>query len=139
MKAYVNDVIYAYFATSSFSATFLPCNYRIPSYWIAYAAATIKALITGSTEQMVETFGYEVVGIALIKKEALKLYSTHKPHVVLADVHLSDESTGTKAVSEILKDDRIGVLFIIAFTARLLTGEKPVPDFLVTNCSIQIG
>lgn len=92
-----------------------------------------EPLIAMDIEQMVESLGHEVVGIARTKDEALALYSQEKPRMVLADIQLADGSSGIDAVNEILKDATIPVIFITAFPERLLTGERPEPTFLVTK------
>jgi len=92
-----------------------------------------EPLIAMDIEQMVESLGHEVVGIARTKDEAVALYEKEKPRMVLADIQLADGSSGIDAVNEILKDDTIPVIFITAFPERLLTGERPEPTFLVTK------
>lgn len=92
-----------------------------------------EPLIAMDIEQMVESLGHEVVGIARTKSEATELYAREKPRMVLADIQLADGSSGIDAVNEILKEDAIPVIFITAFPERLLTGERPEPTFLVTK------
>ncbi len=92
-----------------------------------------EPLIAMDIEQMVESLGHEVVGIARTKDEALALYKQEKPRMVLADIQLADGSSGIDTVNEILQDDTIPVIFITAFPERLLTGERPEPTFLVTK------
>jgi CheY-like chemotaxis protein len=92
-----------------------------------------EPLIAMDIEQMVETLGHEVVGIARTHQEALKLYNAEKPAMVLADIQLADGSSGIDAVNDILKTDAIPVIFITAFPERLLTGERSEPTFLVTK------
>lgn len=92
-----------------------------------------EPLIAMDIEQMVESLGHEVVGIARTKDEALALYAKEKPRMVLADIQLADGSSGIDAVNEILQDHTIPVIFITAFPERLLTGERPEPTFLVTK------
>ncbi len=92
-----------------------------------------EPLIAMDIEQMVESLGHEVAGIARTRDEALDLYRREKPRMVLADIQLADGSSGIDAVNEILQDDAIPVIFITAFPERLLTGERPEPAFLVTK------
>ena len=92
-----------------------------------------EPLIAMDIEQMVETLGHEVVGIARTHQEALTLYNAEKPAMVLADIQLADGSSGIDAVNDILKTDAIPVIFITAFPERLLTGERSEPTFLVTK------
>lgn len=92
-----------------------------------------EPLIAMDIEDMVETLGHRVTGIARTHSEALELYQRTKPKMVLADIQLADGSSGIDAVNDILKDDTLPVIFITAFPERLLTGEKPEPAFLVTK------
>jgi DNA-directed RNA polymerase specialized sigma24 family protein len=84
-----------------------------------------EPLIAIDIEQMVESLGHTVTGIALFKAT--------RPSMVLADIQLADGSSGIDAVNDILKNTAIPVIFITAFPERLLTGERPEPTFLVTK------
>jgi CheY-like chemotaxis protein len=53
--------------------------------------------------------------------------------LVLADIHLGDDSSGVEAVDEILGYYSVPVIFITAFPDRLLTGERAEPTFLITK------
>ena len=92
-----------------------------------------EPLIAMDIEQMVESLGHKTVGIARTKDEALALYETHKPQMILADIQLADGSSGAEAISEILQKDKAAVIFITAYPERLLTGKKPEPAFLITK------
>ncbi|MDP3525032.1 MAG: response regulator [Hoeflea sp.] len=92
-----------------------------------------EPLIAMDIEDMVETLGHRVTGIARTRIEALELYKRTRPKMILADIQLADGSSGIDAVNDILKDETLPVIFITAFPERLLTGEKPEPAFLVTK------
>ncbi|WP_394690600.1 response regulator [Hoeflea sp.] len=92
-----------------------------------------EPLIAMDIEDMVETLGHRVTGIARTHTEALDLFNTTKPKMILADIQLADGSSGIDAVNDIVKDEMLPVIFITAFPERLLTGEKPEPAFLVTK------
>ncbi|WP_455481774.1 response regulator [Bartonella sp. B35(2025)] len=92
-----------------------------------------EPLIAMDIEQMVESLGHQVVGIARTHDEAVVIYNQKKPRMILADIQLADNSSGIDAVNDILKNDCIPVIFITAFPERLLTGERPEPTFLVTK------
>lgn len=92
-----------------------------------------EPLIALDIEQMVESLGHTVAGIARTHKEALELYKAKAPGMVLADIQLADGSSGIDAVNDILKNSNVPVIFITAFPERLLTGERPEPAFLVTK------
>jgi DNA-directed RNA polymerase specialized sigma24 family protein len=92
-----------------------------------------EPLIALDIEQMVQDLGHRVTGIARTHKEAVALFQTSQPKMVLADIQLADGSSGIDAVNEILKSSSVPVIFITAFPERLLTGERPEPAFLVTK------
>ena len=80
-----------------------------------------------------ETHGHKVTGIATTHREAVELARSEPPGLVLADIHLGDDSSGVEAVAEILEHYRVPVIFITAFPDRLLTGERTEPTFLITK------
>ena len=92
-----------------------------------------EPLIAMDIEQLVESLGHHVVGIARTHKEAVALYGKTKPKMILADIQLADGSSGIDAVNDILSTEALPVIFITAFPERLLTGERPEPTFLVTK------
>jgi len=92
-----------------------------------------EPLIAMDIEQMVESLGHKVTGIARTHKEAIALFDQQKPGMVLADIQLADGSSGIDAVNDILAKVSVPVIFITAFPERLLTGERPEPTFLVTK------
>jgi DNA-directed RNA polymerase specialized sigma24 family protein len=92
-----------------------------------------EPLIAMDIEQLVESLGHKVVGIARTHKEAVALYGKTTPKMILADIQLADGSSGIDAVNDILTKERLPVIFITAFPERLLTGERPEPTFLVTK------
>jgi len=92
-----------------------------------------EPLIAMDIEEMVESLGHRVVGVARTHSEATELFHRTQPKMVLADIQLADGSSGIDAVNEILADRAVPVIFITAFPERLLTGERPEPAFLVTK------
>lgn len=92
-----------------------------------------EPLIAMDIEEMVESLGHRVVGTARTHKEAVALFASKQPKMVLADIQLADGSSGIDAVNEILAGAPVPVIFITAFPERLLTGERPEPTFLVTK------
>ena len=92
-----------------------------------------EPLIAMEIEQLVESLGHKVTGIARTHQEAVELYGETSPKMVLADIQLADGSSGIDAVNDILKTSEIPVIFITAFPERLLTGARPEPTFLVTK------
>jgi DNA-directed RNA polymerase specialized sigma24 family protein/CheY-like chemotaxis protein len=81
----------------------------------------------------VQGSGHTVTGIATTHREAVDLACADQPGLVLADIQLSDDSSGIDAAKEILEHYQVPVIFITAFPDRLLTGERPEPTFLITK------
>jgi len=92
-----------------------------------------EPLIALQIEEIVRSLGHDVVGIAATHSQAVALFDTHRPNLVLADIQLADGSSGIDAVNEILTRFSVPVIFITAFPERLLTGERPEPTYLITK------
>jgi DNA-directed RNA polymerase specialized sigma24 family protein len=92
-----------------------------------------EPLIAMDIEQLVESLGHKVTGIARTRKEAVSLFNSTRPRMILADIQLADGSCGIDGVNDILTARSLPVIFISAFPERLLTGERPEPTFLVTK------
>lgn len=93
-----------------------------------------EAIIAMDIEDIVNSIGHRVTGIARTRREAVELAAREKPDLILADIQLADNSSGIAAVNDILAQfDELPVIFITAFPERLLTGEKPEPAFLITK------
>lgn len=82
---------------------------------------------------IVAEMGHVVVGAAATKQQAITLAKTRRPGIVLADVQLSDGSSGIDAVTEILEVFDVPVVFVTAYPERLLTGEGREPTYLITK------
>jgi len=82
---------------------------------------------------LVSELGHEVIGVAPTHKKALELAKSGDFGLVLADIQLADGSSGIDAVTDILADFNVPVIFITAFPDRLLTGERPEPTYLITK------
>ena len=92
-----------------------------------------EPVIALDVARIVEGNGHSVTGIATTHREAVDLARAEQPGLVLADIQLSDDSSGIDAVKEILGHYAVPVIFITAFPDRLLTGERPEPTFLITK------
>src|SRR5690606_32257496 len=92
-----------------------------------------EPLIAMDIEQMLESLGHTVTGVARTHKEALDLFNQQRPGLALADIQLADGSSGIDAVNAMLRSASVPVIFITAFPERLLPGERPEPAFLVTQ------
>ncbi|TQM94007.1 sigma-70-like protein [Roseinatronobacter monicus] len=93
-----------------------------------------EPLIALDVKSIATDMGHEVTGIARTHKEAVALGKRERPDLILADIHLADDSSGVEAVTELLTEyPEIPVIFITAYPERLLTGDKPEPAFLITK------
>jgi DNA-directed RNA polymerase specialized sigma24 family protein len=92
-----------------------------------------EPIIAMDLETLMESLGHRVTGIARTEKEAIRLASSKRPGLVLADIQLADGSSGIDAVNKMLRNFEVPVVFITAFPERLLTGVKPEPAFLITK------
>lgn len=93
-----------------------------------------EAIIAMDIQMIVSEIGHRVTGIARTRSTAVDLAARDRPHLILADIQLADQSSGIDAVNDILRQfDDIPVIFITAFPERLLTGIKPEPAFLISK------
>ncbi|MBR9762260.1 MAG: response regulator [Rhodobacteraceae bacterium] len=93
-----------------------------------------EAIIAMDLEALVAEMGHQVTGVARTRDEAVKLGTSKKPDMIMADIQLADNSSGIDAVNDLLKAlGEIPVIFITAFPERLLTGERPEPAFLISK------
>lgn len=92
-----------------------------------------EPIIAMDLEGIVQGLGHKVAAIADTRRSAVEAARTHNPGLVLADIQLADGSSGIDAVTEILSDFEVPVIFITAYPDRLLTGERPEPTFLITK------
>jgi DNA-directed RNA polymerase specialized sigma24 family protein len=92
-----------------------------------------EALIAMELEHLVEDLGHRVIGVARTHAKAVSLAKAHAPGLILADIHLADNSSGLDAVNELLRTFQVPVVFITAYPERFLTGERPEPAFLIAK------
>ena len=92
-----------------------------------------EALIAMDLEHLVEDLGHRVIGVARTHSKAISIAKAHPPGLILADIHLADNSSGLDAVNELLRMFEVPVIFITAYPERFLTGERPEPAFLIAK------
>lgn len=92
-----------------------------------------EPIIAMDIADTVRAMGHTVVGVAATKDEAVRIARAQRPGIVMADIKLSDGSSGVEAVQEILKSMDVPVVFVTAYPERLLTGEGAEPTYLVTK------
>lgn len=92
-----------------------------------------EPLIALDIETLVGEIGHTSVGIAATRDQATELAARTKPDIILSDIQLADGSSGIDAVTDILKDLNVPVIYITAYPERLLTGARQEPAFLITK------
>lgn len=92
-----------------------------------------ESIIALHLKRLMIAMGHEVLAVVRTHAEAVRAAGEQHPDLILADISLADGSSGIEAVSEILAEMSVPVIFITAFPERLLTGERPEPTYLITK------
>jgi DNA-directed RNA polymerase specialized sigma24 family protein/FixJ family two-component response regulator len=92
-----------------------------------------ELIISMDLQALVEELGHRVTHVARTREEAIAAAADHRPGLVLADIHLADDSSGLDAVNEIIATFEVPVVFITAYPEQVLTGTRPEPTFLITK------
>ena len=92
-----------------------------------------EPLTAAHLQELVQSLGHDVTGIARTQRDALKLAHDRKPDLILSDIQLADGSSGVEAVNEILGELEAPVIFVTGHPEMLLTGAKPEPTFLIAK------
>lgn len=92
-----------------------------------------ETVIAVDLEEIVETLGHRVIGVARTRTEAIALARIKSPGLILSDIQLADGSSGLEAVNDLLDAFEVPVIFITAFPERFLSGERPEPAFLISK------
>jgi CheY-like chemotaxis protein len=92
-----------------------------------------ELIISMDLQALVEELGHRVTHVARTHHEAIAAVGQHRPGLVLADIHLADDSSGLDAVNDILAAFEVPVVFITAYPEQVLTGARPEPTFLITK------
>ncbi len=92
-----------------------------------------ESVIALDLATIAKELGHVVLPVAITHKEALDIATRERPGLILADIQLSDGSSGLDAVRDILATRHIPVVFITAYPERLLTGQRPEPTFLISK------
>ena len=93
-----------------------------------------EPIIALDLKRLVAEAGHSVTGVARDHRTAVRLGTTERPDLIMADVQLVGGSSGISAVNELRASlGDIPVIFVTAFPERLLTGERPEPAFLIAK------
>lgn len=80
---------------------------------------------------VVERMGYKVCGVTAGSLAACTMATTHKPHLVLADIRLTDGDDGVDAVQRIRTQLDIPVVFVTGYPRDLIGKWTRDPTFVV--------
>ncbi len=78
-----------------------------------------EPLIAMDLSEIVEGLGHHVVNVATTRAEAVAAARLCRPSLIIADVSLSDRSSGIDAVADILREDNIPIVFVTAFPEKV--------------------
>lgn len=92
-----------------------------------------EPIISMGLQTLVEQLGHNVPHIARTHQEAVSLAHSCHPGLVLADVHLAENSSGIDAVNDIIRSYDVPVIFITAFPDEFLRIKRPEPRFLLAK------
>ena len=92
-----------------------------------------EPIIAMDLEELVQSCGHRVVGVAASETEAIMLAKQTRPGLILADINLGLGGDGTSAVTAILASHYAPVIFVTAYPERLLTGDAIEPAFVITK------
>ncbi len=92
-----------------------------------------EPIIAMDIEELVQSCGHRVVGVASSESEAVAMAERTHPGLILADINLGHGGDGTSAVARITRNRHAPVIFVTAYPERLLTGEALEPAFVITK------
>jgi CheY-like chemotaxis protein len=92
-----------------------------------------EPIIAMDIEELVQSCGHRVVGVAATESEAVAIAARERPGLILADINLGSGGDGSHAVARILRHLDAPVIFVTAYPERLLTGEALEPAFVITK------
>jgi CheY-like chemotaxis protein/DNA-directed RNA polymerase specialized sigma24 family protein len=92
-----------------------------------------QSMIALDLSNILEDLGHRVIHIASTRADAVAAAEEQRPHLILADVQLADNTSGIDAVRDILKESKVPVVFVTAYPERLLRSAHPEPTFLITK------
>jgi CheY-like chemotaxis protein len=92
-----------------------------------------EPIIAMDIEELVQSCGHRVVGVASSEAEAVAMAERTRPGLILADINLGLGGDGTSAVARITRNRHAPVIFVTAYPERLLTGEAVEPAFVITK------
>jgi len=92
-----------------------------------------EPIIAIDIEELVQSCGHRVAGIAASETEAIAIAAAQEPGLILADINLGRGGDGARAVKAIRAERKVPVIFVTAYPERLLTGNDAEPAFVLTK------
>jgi CheY-like chemotaxis protein len=92
-----------------------------------------EPIIAMDIEELVQTCGHNVVGVATSEEQAVEIARRTKPGLILADINLGIGGDGQSAVARIMTSHYAPVIFVTAYPERLLTGDAVEPAYVITK------
>jgi CheY-like chemotaxis protein len=84
-----------------------------------------EAIVACDLQSRLESFGYEVVGIAASGEQAVRLAAEASPDLVLMDIQLRGQCDGIQVAETLRAEHRVGIIFLSAHsTDDMLTRAK---------------
>jgi len=84
-----------------------------------------EAIVACDLQSRLESFGYEVVGIAVSGEQAIRLAAETSPDLVLMDIQLRGQWDGIQVAEKLRAQERVGIIFLSAHsTDDMLTRAK---------------
>jgi PAS domain S-box-containing protein len=74
-----------------------------------------EGVVALSIQAALTKMGYKVVGIAVTGNEAITLATTHKPDVILMDIHIKGDIDGIQTTEKLNEITDIPVIFLTAY------------------------
>jgi CheY-like chemotaxis protein len=86
-----------------------------------------EAIVACDLQSRLESFGYEVVGIAVSGEQAVRLAAETSPDLALMDIQLRGQRDGIQVAEKLRAENRVGIIFLSAHsTEDMLTRAKLV-------------
>jgi CheY-like chemotaxis protein len=92
-----------------------------------------EPIIAMDIEELVQSCGHRVVGVASTEAEAVAIAKRTRPGLILADINLGIGGDGSSAVARIVQLHATPVIFVTAYPERLLTGDAAEPTYVITK------
>ena len=77
-----------------------------------------EAIVACDLQSRLESFGYEVVGIAVSGEQAMRLAAETSPDLVLMDIQLRGRSDGIQVAEQLRAANRAGIIFLSAHSTE---------------------